>query len=251
MTNEIDNNMMIGSVELTFTVLESLHVHQPARVITLANDLDISRSTVYKHLQTLQSLGYIEKNGVSYTISDKFQRFTDSKPTTIDINQANQKVVDSITNMTGEVCGIYIIDGHRGIDWYQSVANDDITPVELEPHLHSHAAGKAALTTLDRTDFEAFVNEVELSALTENTITDPKALREEVERIRDRGIAFGREEHEDGVRSIAVPVSEETGFRGALYVVGPKERLNGKGFDEHLPGLLLSNVGEIVAVPHR
>jgi DNA-binding IclR family transcriptional regulator len=108
MTNETDDKMMIGSVKLTFAILESLTEHQPARVITLADDLDISRSTIYKHLKTLESIGYVEKRGVSYTITDSFRRFTDTKPTSIDLNQDNQQVVDSITNMTGEICGIYL-----------------------------------------------------------------------------------------------------------------------------------------------
>ena len=66
---------------------------------------------------------------------------------------------------------------------------------------HATAAGKVMLA------FTGRPVRPPLAAYTERTITDPRALEEELERIRRRGWADAYEEREPELNAIAAPVS--------------------------------------------
>jgi DNA-binding IclR family transcriptional regulator len=60
---------------------------------------------------------------------------------------------------------------------------------------------------------------------TENTVTDPGALREKWRWIRREGVAFDREEWRIGAPAVAAPVFDQNGeLRASLSVVPPTER---------------------------
>jgi len=66
--------------------------------------------------------------------------------------------------------------------------------------------GKAALAFMPDAYQEDYLRRVELKPLTPNTITEPAALRRELERIRDQGFALDRQERDIGIRCVAAPV---------------------------------------------
>lgn len=74
---------------------------------------------------------------------------------------------------------------------------------------HAVAAGKALLAF--RASWADAVLAVPLAAATERTLTDPLAVRAELERARRRGYAVEDEEFVLGQRAFAVPVAGESG----------------------------------------
>jgi len=85
-----------------------------------------------------------------------------------------------------------------------------------------------------------------LPVLTENTITDCQALREELAEIRETGIAFDDEERLDGLRSVGAAITSEDGdVLGAVSVAGPTSRLREERFREELPAVVRSAVNVI------
>jgi DNA-binding IclR family transcriptional regulator len=58
----------IGSVAISCTLLDFLQRTDSASVTALADELDLSKGTVWKHLQTLQSFGYVRQIGTEYTL---------------------------------------------------------------------------------------------------------------------------------------------------------------------------------------
>ncbi len=84
---------------------------------------------------------------------------------------------------------------------------------------HATAAGKVMLA------FTGRAVRPPLAAYTERTITDPRALEEELERIRRRGWADAYEEREQGLNAIAAPVPGPDGMPAAiLSLQGPVPR---------------------------
>lgn len=85
-----------------------------------------------------------------------------------------------------------------------------------------------------------------MSTVTDRTITDPKALMKDGKRIREREIAFNREEQRAGVRSVAAPYTDDSlSLYGAVYVLGPVDRLTGKRFEEDIPDMIHGTVEKI------
>ena len=64
---------------------------------------------------------------------------------------------------------------------------------------YSTGVGKAMLACLSEPELARFFDQVRLVSYTDRTITDPKALKADLDRIRRRGFAICDEEHETGV----------------------------------------------------
>jgi DNA-binding IclR family transcriptional regulator len=69
-----------------------------------------------------------------------------------------------------------------------------------------------------------------------NAITDRRLFRKEIEKVRAQGWALADEEHEEGVRSIAMPVFGPEGVAiAAVSVVAPISRGPVSELQRHLP----------------
>jgi DNA-binding IclR family transcriptional regulator len=80
---------------------------------------------------------------------------------------------------------------------------------------------------------------------TENTISDPTQLYNEIESIRERGYSFNREEQLDGVKAVGVPVTgPENRVIGAFSVASPANRMSSEWFEEELPNIVLGVANE-------
>ncbi|MER5193695.1 IclR family transcriptional regulator [Streptomyces sp. NPDC002755] len=77
--------------------------------------------------------------------------------------------------------------------------------------LHATSIGKCILSGLDDDELTALVERVGLPARTRYTITDPEALRTELDQVRARGFALDEEENELGVRCLGAPVRDAKG----------------------------------------
>ncbi|REC93858.1 IclR family transcriptional regulator [Kushneria indalinina] len=87
--------------------------------------------------------------------------------------------------------------------------------------------GKAALSRVDDTTLESILSELSFSRFTPHTITNTRALREELDGIRARGIAFDNEEHEIGICCVAAPVVPiSRSFYAGVSVTGPVYRVD-------------------------
>jgi IclR family acetate operon transcriptional repressor len=89
---------------------------------------------------------------------------------------------------------------------------------------HATAAGKVMLAFwFDRLAFDP---EAELKAFTERTITDPRVLAEELERVRNAGVAEAVGEREPDLNALAAPVLGRGGELVAILgLQGPASRL--------------------------
>jgi DNA-binding IclR family transcriptional regulator len=78
---------------------------------------------------------------------------------------------------------------------------------------------------------EEILGEMRLYRLTEKTITNPAALRREIEQARERGYALDDEETELGGRCVAAPIfGKEGAVVAAVSVMGPNNRVNPETF---------------------
>ncbi|MGH3341766.1 MAG: IclR family transcriptional regulator [Carbonactinosporaceae bacterium] len=84
------------------------------------------------------------------------------------------------------------------------------TRVGQRAPLHDTAAGKVLLSHAPRAVIDRYVSEP-MTRLTPHTIVEPLRLRRELDRIRDRGLAWEREESCLGIASLATGVWNHTG----------------------------------------
>lgn len=92
---------------------------------------------------------------------------------------------------------------------------------------HARASGKLLLAMAPEADVERYIARHPLTRRTPNTLTDPQALRRELEQIRSGWVSLEREEFSAGLACIAVPIGPAPSAL-ALGISAPTQR-----FDEN------------------
>ncbi len=109
-----------------------------------------------------------------------------------------------------------------------------ITGVGGRVSMHSSGAGKALLAAMEPAYRDHLLASLSLSRETQRTITARDRLARELDDIRRRGYAIDDEEHALGLRCIAAPVYDESGWAvAAISISGPSARIP----TERLPAL--------------
>lgn len=93
--------------------------------------------------------------------------------------------------------------------------------------LHCSAVGKAILSAMPQKSVSRILHRHGMPKLTLKTLTEPRALAEDLETARRVGYAVDDEEHAVGLRCIAAPIFNETGdCIAAVSVSGPTVRID-------------------------
>ena len=93
--------------------------------------------------------------------------------------------------------------------------------------LYATGSGKAILANLPEKEIARYISSTTLAPLRKNTITDAGALRRELEDIRSKGLAYSREEFQQGINAIAAPIFNLHGdVAGTIVVTLPIVRFN-------------------------
>jgi DNA-binding IclR family transcriptional regulator len=233
----------------TLSIIEGLQRLNGARVTELAEELDVSKSTVFNHLATLQKRGYVVMEGDQYYLGLRFSnlgRYARNRKESYVWARELADYLESNTNLESAV-----VVEENGIGKYLKSETGDVTDPNIYPqvggrvHLHATAAGKAILAELPREDVEWIADRWGLPAQTDNTITDLDRLFEELETVRQCGYAVNEGENSEGVRAVGAPIFEPgsaSTLLGAVSVSGPKYRMNGEWLEEELPEKVLSLV---------
>mgnify|MGYP000532963906 CR=1 FL=1 len=241
----------ITATRTSLRIVEALKRLDGAGLTAVASDLDIAKSTVHNHLQTLEDEGYITSDGGVYRVGLRFLELGEYKRNRMDIYEKVRPEVASLAEKTGEMANAAVEEHGEGVyitraEGTQAVTVDTYAGKRVK--LHCTALGKTILAQLPEARIDEIVETHGLPARTENTITDRAALKEELADIREQGYAYDREERLPGLRCVAAPVIPEAGEPvAALSVSGPTTRIEGDRFHDEIPELLRSaaNVVEI------
>lgn len=240
----------LSTVKRAFEVVDTLREMEGARVTELAEEHDIAPSTAHKYLATLDQEGFAVKEGDVYHVGlDFLDLGTYAKNRKPGYRLSTEKVRE-IAEETGERAQFVVEEHGRGIYLHTEASNSGAVLMDrrngIHRYLHSTASGKAILAHLPDDRVNEIIDEHGLPAETEQTITDRDALFEELERIREDGVAYNDEESVEGLRSVGVPVKGSDGFVfGSLSVSGPSNRLKDTVYREEIPDQLLGHANEI------
>lgn len=240
----------VRAVEHTCALLERLYETGGGGVSELAEPLDLSKSTVHNHLQTLERAGFVVREGGGYSLSYRFLTLGGARRDANPLYRIARNHVDELAAETGDLAAATTEESGRNVYLYletgpQAVSVDIHLGTQLP--LHCLASGKAILAALPDDRVEAIIQATGLSAQTPNTITEADELFEELERIRERGYAFDDEERIQGMRAVGAAIENEADgtVLGAIVVSGSTNRVQGEYFLEELPELITRRAREI------
>jgi len=239
-------------IKTTATSFEIVHVLQqkgPCRLSEIASQLEMAESTIHRHLKTLHSLRYVSRSGQKYQIGLRLAHLGEAARTR---NEAFHEVKDHVRSLaeeTGERAQFVGEDHGLGVYLYLETGDKAVQAglsVGRQIRLHCSSAGKAILSEYSRERVDEILDRWGLPKQTERTITDRETYYEELEQVRDRGVAFNREEHIHGINAVAVPVHDAgENVLGAFCVSAPSHRMKGEWFEKTIPDLLLGSANAL------
>jgi IclR family acetate operon transcriptional repressor len=147
-----------------------------------------------------------------------------------DIVEFIHPFLQKLSRSSGETANLVFLDRNHAV-YVDQVVSDSIirgVPAVGAPlGLHCTAAGKVLLSCQSDERLADILSQIDLTALTEKTITDRQRLRDELRRAREQGCAIDDEETEPGGRCVAAPIfGREAALIGAISVMGPANRVN-------------------------
>lgn len=218
----------VKSDRTLFAIVEALQRRGEAGVTELADALDLSKSTVHKHLKTLEELQYVVGDDGTYRPGFKFLTVGGKLRDDDELcHLANVKAGDLVAE-TGQMVLVSTAEHGVGVFTYVDRSRYDIKNILLGERfsLHATASGKAMLAEYPDERIDALVDGGDLPSLTDSTVTDREEFLEQIDRVRERGFALNLEERQRGVRAVSAAVTHpETGTICALTVAGPANRL--------------------------
>lgn len=241
----------VKSVHTATRVIEAVERLDGAGVTSLANEIDIAKSTVHDHLKTLEAEEFVVNEDGEYRVGLRFLDFGGRARMRTKLYSVAKPQIEELASSTGELANLVVEEHGWGV--YLAVERGENAVsidsyVGKREHLHSTAVGKAILAQLPKRRVEAIVERRGLPGQTPDTVTSLEDLFERLDLIRERRIAFDREEHRSGLRCVAAPITTEAGsVLGGISVSGPTSRLEGDRLEQELSDLItrISNIIEI------
>jgi DNA-binding IclR family transcriptional regulator len=239
----------IATVEKTLSIFEYLREADTASITEIAVELGLAKSTVYRHLSTLEHCEYVIEKPDGYALSLKFLDLGESTRTRESAYQLAEEKVDALATQTGERAQFLVEEHGQAIYVYRANGTNAViadTYIGKRIPIHASAAGLAILSELPCSRVEHIIEQRGLEPLTDMTITEPEALRQELETTRKRGFSINNQGYIEGLRAIGAPVLDQDGsVIGGLSISGPINRFQGDWFEKELPSLLLGATNEL------
>jgi DNA-binding IclR family transcriptional regulator len=232
----------VGATETSLAIVERLAANEGVGVSELAEALDLSKSTVHNHLQTLRELGYVLKSDGEYRVSLQFLGLGDQARQRHGLYHVAKSETDSLVEAVGERAQVMVEENDAGIYIYQSLADQAVrtdSHIGTVVNLHSTAVGKSYLAHMPAEERDALLDRIGFDEQTPNTILERKSLESELSQIAEQGYAFNDEEKTLGMRAVGASILSDDGeLLGAISVSGPKNRLSGSWYHEQIPEMV-------------
>lgn len=245
---EADNGT-IKSVGTGMDILELLRERGGQTVSEIAEELAVSNSTAHRYLKTLHDREYVVKESGTYKIGLRFMQHGLQAKNRYDGIEMIQRKVDELADETGERSQFMTAEHGKAVCLCHSMGSRAVQlkmQIGERVPLHAISLGKAILAERSDEAVERYIENYELAALTEHTVTDPDELRAEIETTRERGYGTNKHEYVDQIHAAAVPVYRPDGnLHGALGVAGPHHRMDQDRLETEVVDLLRGTATEI------
>ncbi|PJC87083.1 DNA-binding transcriptional regulator KdgR [Vibrio sp. HA2012] len=201
----------VSSVLKTFGILQALSTQKDIGISELAQRLMMSKSTVYRFLQTMKTLGYVAQEGESenYSLTLKLFELGATTLEYVDLVDIADIEMRRISDLTMEALHLGALDGDSIIYIHKIDSKYNLrmqSRIGRRNPLYSTAIGKVLLAGREEDEVRNILADVEFTKSTERTHADIDSLLSEFPQVRTQGYGEDNEEQEVGLRCLAVPV---------------------------------------------
>ena len=212
----------VKSLERGLAVIRAFDAdHTEMRLSEVAQATGLTRAAARRFLLTLVELGYVRLDDGRFSLRPRVLDLGYSYLSGLSFQEIAQPHMESLVHEVNESSSISVLDDIEVV-YVIRVPTRRIMTITLAvgTRLPAYATsmGRVLLASLPPAELEARLRKIELRRLTPHTVRTKKALREELERVREQGFAMVDQELEEGLRSAAVPIADAEGRVAALNI---------------------------------
>ncbi len=200
----------IQSLERGLGIIRAFGPHAPEQTVTeLAATTGLTRATARRFLITLIELGYVESDGRIFRLTPKVLELGYSFLSGLRFPDVALPHLERLVAEVDEGSEASVLDGDH-IVYVARVPSSAVMTLAINVGArmpaHATSMGKVLLAALPDAELDTYLASAELRSILPRTVTDPGALRAELERVREQGYAIVAQELEEGLVAIAAPV---------------------------------------------
>jgi IclR family transcriptional regulator, pca regulon regulatory protein len=188
----------------------------------VARATDLPKPSVRRALYTLTCLGLAESDGRSFRLTPRIMELASSYLGSNMVSTIVQPACERIGDRTEQSCFAAVLDGYDIVMIAHSLHGrpDVLAPtIGIRRPAFNTAAGRAILSQLPDEALDAWLEKLEPKLMTKFTVTDKRALREEILHVRAQGYATTAQELRRGYHAVAVPLRRFDGATIAAVCV--------------------------------
>jgi DNA-binding IclR family transcriptional regulator len=256
----------IKSLFTTFRIIDALQGRGSMRVVQIAQETGIRKSSVFKHLDTLHQLGYVTKSETEYSLSLQWFTIGQQVRTRYEIVDTARPKLDQFALQTGETVSLVVQEDEDAVYLYQTSDGERVSPVAEGERLPCQfsVGGKAILAYRPEAELKRRLDEMDLEE------DHSERLFEELIGLRDQRLVVelstpqtenisagdilghshvsGDHDRYRDIHSVAVPVRNEQGDAvAAIEVSGAEPSLTRNRLEEEIASRLVE-LGESLEV---
>ena len=216
-----------NSVRRALSILGLLNKStRPLSFSDIKMELGLPKSTTSLLLSTLETLGYLTRDGENRRYWMNPQAYTPRfvPMNHLELTEAAMPVLKSISSSLALTSFISVLEGDQVL-FLAKADGPRQTPCDVysgrKANAQCTAVGKVLLAWMDNEEQERFLSRHHVIPHTNRTITSKDALVEELKRVRKLGYAIDDQEEALSIRCLAVPViTKESPGTVALGITG-------------------------------
>lgn len=215
----------VAVLDRVSVLLDAFNDRERLTLSELSRRTGFPRSSTHRMLVQLVRLHWIRRCGHAYELGMKMFELGSLALHHDGLHRAALPVMHQLHAATGLTVHLGVLDG-PDVLYLERIGN------RFAMTLPTRVGGRrpAAFTALGKAMLATTCADPDLAATapasTTNSISDPDVLRREFSSIRERSVAFDRQEAVLGASCVAAAIGDGRTTMGALSVCGPSDRIN-------------------------
>lgn len=206
----------VAAVLKVFAILNALGERSDIGITDLSVRLAMPKATVYRFLQTMKSLGYVRQEADSERYGLAMRMFelgakALTSPELVDLSKHHMQMLADATGETvhlgtlidSEIIYVHKVDSRHMLGMYSRVGR--------RAPLHCTAIGKVLLAWEHPERRDRILDGADFKRFRDKTITTRPAFLAELELVKQQGFGEDREEFDDHIRCLGVPIFDRLG----------------------------------------
>ena len=201
----------VQSLDRGLAIMTVFNERNPRLTLSEVAELTgFTRATARRFLLTLESLNYVGSSGRYFYLRPRVLELGYAYLSSFDLVSIAQDHLESLANELRESCSASVLE-NENIIYICRAASNRIMRVNLslghQLPAFATSMGRVLLSALPERELDFYLENAKREKLTSRTVIDSDELRRIIIQVRKQGWAVNEQELEEGVQSVAVPIS--------------------------------------------